>query len=341
MKTYNPTITESGNQKITELLGNFNFDDIVNEICEGRFSFEGAGIINKIISLFLGELRSSFKLMGVLLCVVMISALVNNLQSSFEKEGASKAAHFACYIYIATIAVTAFQRASEYVYETLTDITILMHGVVPSMAVLCASGGSVAMGTMAHPVIFFICSGVNMIIKNVVTPLAILRAATALLCGINQNSGLNEFSELFGKVHKTVLALSMTLFSGILGLSRFAASSFDSLAARGIKFAVASTVPVVGGSLSEAMASVAGSVLLIKNAVGITGIIMLFAMFAIPMIKLAALSLVYKLSSAIASPIADKEIIATLKRISECIDMLFSSVACMGAIMVIALASIL
>ncbi|MBR1969702.1 MAG: stage III sporulation protein AE [Clostridia bacterium] len=341
MNTFSPSITESGNNKISELLGNFNFDDIVNEICEGRFSFETEGIINKIISLFLGELRSSFKMVGVLICVVMISALVNNLQSSFEKDGASKAAHFACYIYIATIAITAFQRASEYVYETLTDITVLMQGVVPSMAVLCAGSGQAAMGTMAHPVIFFICSAVTMIIKNVVTPLAILRAATALLCGINQNSGLNEFSELFGKIHKTILALSMTLFAGVLGLSRFAASSFDSLAARGIKFAVASTVPVVGGSLSEALSSVAGSALLLKNAVGITGIIMLFAMFAVPMIKLAALSFLYKISSAIASPIADKDVITTLKRISECIDMLFSSVACMGAIMVIALASVL
>lgn len=341
MNTYNPKITESGSEKIAELLGSFSFDDIVNEICEGRFSFEGAGIINKIVSLFLGELRSSFKMVGVLICIVMISALVNNLQSSFNKEGVSKAAHFACYIYIATIAITAFQKASQYVYETLTDITVLMQGVVPSMAVLCAGGGKAAMGTMAHPVIFFICSAVNMIIKNVVTPLAFLRAATALLCGINQNSGMNEFSELFGKIHKTILALSMTLFAGILGVSRFAASSFDSLAARGIKFAVASTVPVVGGSLSEALGSVAGSVLLLKNAVGITGIIMLFAMFAVPMIKLAALSFVYKLSSAIASPIADKEIITTIKRISECIDMLFSSVACMGAIMIIALASIL
>ena len=248
MNNYNQAITQSGNQKINELLGNFNFDDIVNEICEGRFSFEAEGIINKIISLFLGELRSSFKMVGVLICVVMISALVNNLQSSLQKEGASKAAHLACYIYIATIAVTAFQKASEYVYETLTDITVLMQGVVPSMAVLCASGGKAVLGTMAHPVIFFICSAVNMIIKNVVTPLALLRAATALLCGINKNSGMNEFSELFGKMHKTILALSMTLFADILGIIRFAASSFDSLAARGIKFAVASTVPFFWGS---------------------------------------------------------------------------------------------
>lgn len=341
MKDVNIALTPSGTEKINDLLGSFNFDDIVNDICQGSFSLDESGIINKIILLFLGELRSSFKMVGVLISVVMISAIINNLQSSFKNEGTTKAAHFACYIYIATIAVTAFHKASGYVYETLNDITVLMQGVVPSMAVLCASGGSAVMGTMAHPVIFFICSAVNLLIKNVVTPLALLRAVTSLLCGINQNGGLNEFSELFGKMHKTILALSMTLFAGILGISRFAASSFDSLAARGIKFAVASTVPVVGGSLSEAMGSIAGSVLLIKNAVGITGIIMLFAMFAIPMIKLAALSFLYKLSAAIASPIADKDIINTLKRISECIDMLFSSVACMGAIMVIALASIL
>lgn len=341
MNNISPVLTESGKEKINELFGAFSFEDIVSEITEGKFSFEGGGIVNKIISLFLGELRSSFALMGVLISIVIVSALINNLQESFKRESVGKMAHFSIYIYIATIAVTAFEAASGYVYETLRDITILMESIIPIMSVLCATGGGTVMATMTHPVIFFVCSGMNWLIKTVITPLALLRGATALLCGLNQNNAMGEFSQLFAKVHKALLALSMTLFAGFLGISKFAASSFDTLAARGIKFAITATVPVVGGSLAEAMNSVAGSAVLLKNAVGITGIISLFALFVIPMIKLGALSVIYKVTSAVAAPIADKDIIETLKRIGECIDMLFSSVACMGAIMIIALAALM
>ena len=179
------------------------------------------------------------------------------------------------------------------------------------------------------------------VIKKVITPLVFLRASTSFLCGVTGNKGMEEFSALFQKIHRTLLALSMTLFSGMLAISRFAALSFDSLAARGIKFAVSATVPVVGGSIAEAMSSVAGSATLLKNAVGIAGVLMIFAIFAVPLIKLAAISFIYKLTAALSAPVADSGIIDTLKKSGECIDMLFSSIACMGIIMVIAVSSLL
>ena len=53
MKDVNIALTPSGTEKINDLLGSFNFDDIVNDICQGSFSLDESGIINKIISLFL------------------------------------------------------------------------------------------------------------------------------------------------------------------------------------------------------------------------------------------------------------------------------------------------
>ena len=152
---------------------------------------------------------------------------------------------------------------------------------------------------------------------------------------------LNEFSELFTKLHKTLLALSMSLFAGILGISSFAAASFDSLAARGVKFAISASVPVVGGSISEAMSSVAGSAMLLKNAVGLGGVVVLFAMFALPLLKMWALSLAFRITAAFTAPVSEKRVSETLRKIGDCIDMLFSSVASMGTIMIIAIASIL
>ena len=142
-------------------------------------------------------------------------------------------------------------------------------------------------------------------------------------------------------MHKTLLALSMSLFAGILGISSFAAASFDSLAARGVKFAIGASVPVIGGSIAEAMSSVAGSALLLKNAIGLGGVILLFALFAMPLLKLWALSLSLRLTAAFTAPVAEKRVGETLRKLGECIDMLFASLAGMGTIMIIAIAAIL
>ena len=146
---------------------------------------------------------------------------------------------------------------------------------------------------------------------------------------------------LFAKLHKTVLAFAMSIFAGILGISSFAAASFDSLAARGVKFAVSASVPMVGGSIAEAMSSVAGAAMLLKNAVGIAGVIGIFGMFALPLLKIWALGLAFRLVAAFTAPVAEDRTVEVLRNLGDCIDMLFSSLACMGTIMIIALASIL
>lgn len=336
-----PSLTETAAENIEKLFENFSFDEIVQEIVSGKFSPEAGTMLNRIIALFLGELKVAFALVGSIAALILISAVINNLQQSFGKKGVGDAAGFAVFVYIATVAATAFEKAGSYVITTLQDITVFVHSIIPAMATLCISGGEVISATLSHPVIFFVCSAASTIIKNIITPLVLIRAVTTLLCAITNNTGLDEFTQLFSKLHKTLLGFSMSIFAGILGISSFAAASFDNLAARGVKFAISASVPVVGGSIAEAMSSVAGSAMMLKNAVGITGVIMIFAMFALPLLKLSALSLAFRLTAALTAPVAEKRITEIIRKLGDCIDMLFSSIACMGTIMIIAIASIL
>ena len=336
-----PEITSSAAQSIQTILGDFNFESIVEEITAGKFSPKAGSIANRLISAFFGELTTALMLVGGIAALILLCAFVNNLHGSFGKNEISRATGFAIFVYIATIAATVFQNAGSFVSDTLRDITLLVHSIVPSMSLLSISGGQPLSATLSHPVIFFICSGAGSLIKNVITPLVLLRAVSTLLCAVTGNDSLEEFSGLFAKVHKTLLAFSMSFFAGVLGISSFAAASFDNLAARGVKFAISASVPVVGGSISEAMGSVAGSAMLLKNAIGLGGVLLLFAVFALPLIKLWVLSLSLRLTAAFTAPVSEKRVSQVLKKLGECIDMLFSSVACMGTIMIVAIASIL
>ncbi len=337
----NVEIPDSAAQNIEKLLGDFDFESIIDSVTTGKFTLDSQNIINNLISLFLGELKSAFLLIGSVVAVILIAAFIRNLNNSFDKNEVGRASEIALFLYIATIAATAFQIATEYVLSTLGDITLFVHSIIPSMTMLSLSGGEVASATMAHPVMYFICSAFGLLIKNVITPLVLLRAVCTLLCAVTGSSSLTEFIALFSKLHKTLLALSMSLFAGIMGISSFAAASFDSLAARGVKFAINASVPVVGGSISEAMSSVAGSAMLLKNAVGLGGVIIIFAIFAVPLLKMWALSLAFRLTAAFTAPVSDKSVGDTLRNLGECIDMFFSSIASMGTIMIILIASIL
>lgn len=336
-----PHISNDAAENIEKLFGDISFHSVIEDIASGSFAPDSAGLVNRLVSIFLGELRGAFALIGSIAAIILIGAFISNINRSFGENSVGEAGNLAIFIYISAVCAAAFKTAAGYVMGTLGDIVLFVHSIIPSMAMLCVSGGEAVTATMTHPVIFFVCNGAAGLIKNIITPLVLLRAVCTLLCALTTNESLNEFSSLFTKLHKTLLSLSMSLFAGILGISSFAAASFDSLAARGVKFAISASVPVVGGSISEAMSSVAGSAMLLKNAVGLGGVIVIFAMFAVPLLKIWALSLAFRLTAAFTAPVSEKRVSETLRKLGDCIDMMFSSIACMGTIMIIAIASIL
>ena len=55
-QTITPDITEKAAENIGMLFGDFSFQDVVEEIVSGTFSPDSQNLINRLISVFLGEL---------------------------------------------------------------------------------------------------------------------------------------------------------------------------------------------------------------------------------------------------------------------------------------------
>ncbi|MCI8346007.1 MAG: hypothetical protein HFJ42_08765 [Clostridia bacterium] len=86
------------------------------------------------------------------------------------------------------------------------------------------------------------------------------------------------------------------------------------MTAKTTKAAVANFIPVVGKILGDAVDSVIGATTILKNAVGIVGVIVILGICILPIIRLVLLMTTYYIGSAICQPIADKKIIDLLSR---------------------------
>lgn len=73
-----------------------------------------------------------------------------------------------------------------------------------------------------------------------------------------------------------ILIAVMALMSFVLILRSGAANAADTLAARTLKFAISSYIPIVGGTVSDSFSCLAGSLAVIKETCGITGIAAIF-----------------------------------------------------------------
>lgn len=106
----------------------------------------------------------------------------------------------------------------------------------------------------------------------------------------------------------------------------FSAPALDAVSAKALKFAVGSMVPVVGSFLSDTLETVVSGTRLMKNAVGISGIVTLFAMCSVPIMKIIIMQFMLKAAAALTEPLTDHRISKMLWDVSESITSVFAVV---------------
>ncbi len=114
-------------------------------------------------------------------------------------------------------------------------------------------------------------------------------------------------------------------------------SNIDGIAAKSIKSA-SNLVPVVGKALGDSVDMVLGATSILKNSIGIIGMIIIIGICALPIIKLTILTITYYFTCAICEPVADKKITGLLEQRGETFKMLFGVMIFVANLLIIGLA---
>lgn len=158
--------------------------------------------------------------------------------------------------------------------------------LIPVLAGILTAGGNPVLALSFKGTAFAAAQTVEALAENFAMPLIGISGAMGITGAMLPTLRLNAVSELIRKTMTTVLACTAGLFTGFLSLKSILAASADSLAVKGVRMA-SSFVPVVGGALGEAVASVSASLSLIKNTVGIYAVAAFFLTGAPVVINLA------------------------------------------------------
>ena len=97
---------------------------------------------------------------------------------------------------------------------------------------------------------------------------------------------------------------------------------------------VSNALPGVGNAVGSVAETVIGAGILLKNAIGTAGLIVIIIICSVPVIQLLAVTLIYKLSSAALQPISDKRIVECVSASAKSSQMLLQCVL-VGAVLFI------
>ena len=109
-----------------------------------------------------------------------------------------------------------------------------------------------------------------------------------------------------------------------------AASSFDGIALRTLKYAVGNSVPYVGGILKEGTDVILLSATLVKNALGVFGILVVFSAAIVPVTNMIALRFLLKLLAGVTEPLSGGRIGDFFEKTAVVLDFLVAAILLTG-----------
>lgn len=317
------------------------FNDTANEVVSGSFSLDPIDILNNIFSGILAELRSFAGTAAIILVMTMLSSSIGTLNSSLGTNAGGRAAFFTFFTVISGLALSCFYTALTYGAGVMTEMTSFMNKFTPALIISVFACGKAASAAAFEPVLSAAVYVISLIIEKCLIPLMAFSAVLSVAGNIDEKNNISGFIKIVRSVSKWLMALIITLFTGINAVYGFSVSSLDAVSAKAIKFAASSLVPVVGGFLSDTLDTVTTSAGLIKNAVGVSGILIMCGICLTPIIKLGIMQLLIKLIAAIVEPITDKRISGMLWSMSEAVTAVFGTLILTAVLFVVNICIIL
>lgn len=235
--------------------------------------------------------------------------------------------------------------AAAAMYETLEDSLAAISAAANFMLVFIPvlTGISAALGhtLTAAAVNSAILGGTQLfsqLAANFLAPFcgAILGVSTA--GAVQPQFKLDKLAEVIKKIVVWALSLVMTIFMGVLSLQTAVSAASDNAAIKTAKFVVSQGVPLVGGTVSDAVNTLQGGISILKSSVGVYGMIAVGVMIVPVLASLAC----YKLAALAAEGLAEmfglKELTALFKSFGAVITIITAIVICVLLINTIAAA---
>ncbi len=310
-----------------------SISDMINSAISG--DIDNSTIFKKVLNLLGSEVVSTIKTLVGILVIVLIHSILKAVTDNLEASNISQIIYYVQYILIVSLIMSNFSDILSSITDTIENLIGFMNTLVPILITLMLYTGSITTSSLLEPIILFVIEFIGNIIVSLVIPVVSIITALIIVSKISDRVQINKLADFMKSSIVWFMGVILTLFVGIVSLEGTLTSSVDGITAKTAKAAVSSLIPVVGKILGDSVDVILGCGLILKNAVGIVGVIIIIGICIVPIIKLATLSIMYSISSAIIQPLADEKIVKLLDEMGGIFKLLLAILCSVSVLLII------
>ena len=316
-----------------EFLEDINISEMLNEALTGKV--DNAKIYRKVLNIFGVEIKQSIKILISILVIVVIHSILKSISDNLENGNVAKIIYYVQYIIIVSIIMSNFTEIISLIKETANNLVGFMNLLLPILITLMTYTGSIVTGGLIQPIILFMVNLIGNIIQSILIPFVLIIAVLSIVTKISDKVQVTKITKFFKSSITWFLGIILTIFVGVLSLEGTLSSSIDGITAKTAKAVVSNIIPVVGKFLGDTVDTVLGCGVILKNALGVVGIVVILGICVMPVIKLGILTLIYNLAAGIIEPISDEKIVKLLEEMGGTFKLLFGILCVLSAMLII------
>lgn len=294
----------------------------INQIVNGESVFDVIEFVNLACGGLLDGLLSSIPMCASIILICVLSSTLTRFSSKFAQNSTQKIIRFVTVCVVLVIMVSATLNYSNEVLDTVKTLRNFTNVIFPVLVtLLTVVGGTSVVGVFSPFVAIFSTLILNGI-EGIIFPIFFACLALSVVGNVTDSVKLDRLRGFLSSTGKWILGLVFGLFTTFLSGQALVSSAIDGVSIKATKFALSSYVPILGGYLSDGFDFVMAGSVLIKNAVGLTGIVVLAVIILIPLLKLVVFSLILKLTSGITESLGDSNIAKMIGSVSSSLNIL-------------------
>lgn len=216
----------------------------------------------------------------------------------------------------------SFVRMSGVAQDLMQKLLHCSDLLTPAMITATTLSGAESTAAFLTPMSGICANLIQNLLSRWGIALSAAAAGIAIAGNLAESVRLKRLHSLFRQTLNWSAGLMMTAFMGILSIQGRLGGGRDSAAARTTRYAIESIVPVIGGNVSESLESLLSTAMIVKNALGASGLALLLYLCLVPLGRLGLTALSLKAVSAIAEPLGDDGMTALTAQFADAVEML-------------------
>ena len=228
---------------------------------------------------------------AVLLSVILCGAVRSGCR---DEESAGLCLSMAGALSVTALTAGSLEQLIGLGWRTIRELNDFSKALLPTLAAAVAACGSVTTATMQQVTAVFLVQTLLNLMDGLLMPMTYLYIGLLTASCTLPGNSLDMLADGLKKLITSVLTGTVLLFTVYLSVCRIVSGSADGMAVRAVRTAVTNTVPVVGGILAQVSESMIIGAGMLKNSIGIFGMLAILSACAYPFLALGVQYLLYK-----------------------------------------------